>query len=165
MLIDYRCSETGKSPQRLYDVLSSFGGSRGMFAWNSLWRFRGWLDRCIGGGKNRLDTRGQNLLKEGRGIDFFHVELLDQNRRIRLKTDMKLPGEAWLEFGIERSEAGSILHHVVLYEPRGLLGLVYWYASYPIHALVFRGMHKAILRQVGSSNENSPVEVPLLLSH
>ena len=62
---------------------------------------------------------------------------------------MKLPGEAWLEFGVEKTLNGSLLHHVVLYEPRGLLGLLYWFATYPVHKIVFRGMHSAILREAG----------------
>jgi len=148
LLLDYRCSRTEVPSHALYDTVTAFGGSKGMFAWNSLWRLRAWLDRCLGGG-SRITGRDEasDPLRQGKQIDFFHVEILDENRRVRLKTDMKLPGEAWLEFGIERALSGSYLHHVIIYEPKGLLGLVYWYATYPVHALVFHGMHRAIIRE------------------
>lgn len=148
LLMDYRCSRSEASPGTLYNTITALGGSKGMFAWNSLWRMRAWVDRCMGGHGRRLgETMTEQPLQNERQIDFFHVEVMDENRRVRLKTDMKLPGEAWLEFGIERGRECTYLHHVVIYEPRGLLGLLYWYATYPLHALIFRGMHQAILNE------------------
>ena len=160
LLLDYRCSKAEASSHVLYDTLSAFGGSKGMFAWDNLWKFRAWLDRCLGGGSQttQQETEGASL-QSGKQIRFFHVERLDQNHRIRLKTDMKLPGEAWLEFGIERATPGtSYLHHVIIYEPKGVLGLIYWYAVYPVHALVFRGMHNAILREAMHASSDRRLE-------
>ncbi len=148
LIIDYRCSYTEASPGLLFDTLTAFGGTRGMFAWNGLWRLRGWIDRFLGGPvKPGKSEHAGNPIRDGDHMDFFHVEILDDQKRVRLKTDMKLPGEAWLEFGVERAPEGSYLHHVVIYEPKGVLGRLYWYATYSLHALVFRGMHKAILRE------------------
>ena len=162
LLLDYWCSHTEASTKALYDTVTAFGGSKGMFAWNSLWRLRAWLDRCMGGRSgvtNQAEAEGP--MEMGKQVDFFHVEILDENRRVRLKTDMKLPGEAWLEFGIERGQKGSCLHHVIIYEPKGLLGLIYWYAIYPVHALVFRGMHRAILREALSETTERLLHQPL----
>ena len=164
LLIDYRCSVTEAPPHRLYEVLAAFGGRGGMYAWNGLWRLRSLIDRCLGGRPaiTRAAANGDSL-HEGKAIRFFHVELLDRNRRIRLKTDMKLPGEAWLEFGIDQTGSGTRLHHVVLYEPRGLLGLLYWYLSYPVHAIVFRGMHLAILREACKQGDTAQLTDPVLI--
>jgi uncharacterized protein YbjT (DUF2867 family) len=165
LLIDYRRTETRQSPDKLYDVVSTFGGSNGMFAWKGLWRLRAFMDRLFGGTKQKLHADSSDPLKAGDDINFFHVELLDRDQRIRLKTDMKLPGEAWLEFGIEQTEHGSVLHHVVMYEPKGLSGLLYWYVTYPVHAIVFRGMHSAILRQVEAQEETGTTGQTLIVSN
>ncbi|VGO21153.1 DUF2867 domain-containing protein [Pontiella sulfatireligans] len=146
-LIDYRCSTASTSPLTLFHVVSSIGGDNGMFSCNGLWRVREWADRCLGG-RNLRRRRGSELpLTVGEKLDFFQVEIVEQDRRIRLKTQMKLPGEAWLEFKVEHSPEGNMFHHAVIYEPKGFMGLVYWHLTYPIHALVFHGMHKAILRE------------------
>jgi hypothetical protein len=57
---------------------------------------------------------------------------------------MKVPGRAWLEFEVTEEPAGSRIHQTAVFEPRGLGGLVYWYALTPAHALVFRGMLRRI---------------------
>ncbi len=133
-----------------------------MFAWKGLWRLRAWLDRCLGGQSSVTDRDEEaGPMEKGKQVDFFHVEILDENRRVRLKTDMKLPGEAWLEFGIERGRNGSCLHHVIIYEPKGMMGLIYWYAIYPVHALVFRGMHRAILREALNETTEGLMHHPL----
>ncbi len=163
MLLDYRCSETEIHANTLFNTLCGIGGHRGMFAWNRLWKFRAFIDRMWGRRRNASATK-ENSMIHGGAVDFFHVELLDENRRIRLKTDMRLPGEAWLEFGIEQTGNGSRLHHVVIYEPRGLLGLAYWYATYPVHALVFRGMHRAILREAGIEKDIGTPELTVALN-
>ena len=125
-----------------------------MFARNALWRFRAWVDHLIGGDSNRHRRSGGEPLAAGDAVDFFRVERVETDHRLRLKTDMKLPGSAWLEFLLENTPEGTVLHHAVIYEPKGFSGRVYWYLTYPAHAWVFRGMHKAILREAMLRDEH-----------
>jgi uncharacterized protein YbjT (DUF2867 family) len=148
-LVDHRCSEVPLSPGTLFATVSSIGGENGMFAFNGLWRFRAWVDHLIGGGSTRQKRSGSEPLAVGDAVDYFHVERVEADHRLRLRTDMKLPGSAWLEFLLEGTPDGAVFHHAVIYEPKGFAGRVYWYLTYPFHALVFRGMHRAILREAG----------------
>jgi len=145
-LVDHRFSTVRQSPQILFQTVSSIGGTNGMFACNALWRFRAWVDQLVGGESTRHRRTGSEPLTAGDAVDFFRVERVETDHRLRLKTEMKLPGSAWLEFLINGTPEGTVLHHAVIYEPKGFAGRVYWYLTYPAHALVFRGMHKAILR-------------------
>lgn len=146
-LIDHRSVTINNSPHALFQTISSIGGSNGMFACNTLWRFRAYIDRLLGGSNIRHKRSGAEPLAVGDAVDFFRVERIETDQRLRLKTDMKLPGSAWLEFLMEKTEEGTVLHHAVVYEPKGFSGRVYWYLTYPAHALVFNGMNKAILRE------------------
>jgi hypothetical protein len=145
-LVDHRVSTVRQSPAILFQTVSSIGGTNGMFACNALWRFRAWVDQLVGGGSTRHRRSGSEPLAVGDAVDFFRVERVETDHRLRLKTEMKLPGSAWLEFLMEGTSEGTVLHHAVIYEPKGFAGRVYWYLTYPAHALVFRGMHRAILR-------------------
>ena len=146
-LVDLRFSTVPQSPEILFQTISSIGGKNGMFACNALWRFRAWVDHLVGGDSNRRLRSGSEPLALGDAVDFFRVERVETDHRLRLKTEMKLPGSAWLEFLMEGTPEGTVLHHAVIYEPKGFAGRVYWYLTYPAHALVFRGMHKGILRE------------------
>ena len=64
---------------------------------------------------------------------------------------MKLPGRAWLQFEVESQGTGSLIRQTAIFDPIGLLGLDYWYAIYPVHALIFRRMLRAIAKQGGST--------------
>jgi hypothetical protein len=84
----------------------------------------------------------------GEALDFWRVTGLERNRRLALRAEMKLPGEALLQFRIEpRGEGGCVLRQEALFQPRGLLGLMYWYAVVPLHHIVFRGMVRGIERE------------------
>jgi hypothetical protein len=81
----------------------------------------------------------------GDALDFWRVEAIERDRLLRLAAEMKLPGRAWLQFEVEPDGEGSILRQTALFDPVGLFGLVYWYALYPLHQLVFAGMLKGIV--------------------
>jgi hypothetical protein len=66
---------------------------------------------------------------------------------------MKVPGRAWLEFGVEPAGGGAIIHQTAVFEPTGLSGLLYWYALSPVHALVFRGLLRAVARRATSGHD------------
>ncbi len=87
-------------------------------------------------------------LRVGDAVDFWRVEALEENRFIRLKAEMKMPGRAWLQYEIRETPNGaSRLDQTAAFIPKGLPGLVYWYALYPIHSWIFSGLIKAIARR------------------
>lgn len=122
------------------------GGANGWYAgW--LWRIRGWLDHLAGGPGLRRGRRDPDTLRYGDALDFWRVVGLDRDRYLSLRAEMRLPGEALLDFRIEESgERQCTLLQTALFEPRGLSGLCYWYAVLPFHGIVFRGMLAGIQR-------------------
>jgi hypothetical protein len=85
-------------------------------------------------------------LREGDVVDFWRVEAIEPNRLLRLRAEMRLPGRAWLEFEISNDASGSLIRQTAIFDPVGIFGLIYWYALYPVHHLVFANMLKAIAR-------------------
>jgi hypothetical protein len=79
-------------------------------------------------------------------VDFWRVEAVERDHLLRLRAEMKLPGRAWLQFEVREEGAGSVVRQTAIFEPRGLAGLLYWYALYPLHNLVFGGMLRGIAR-------------------
>ena len=122
------------------------GGGHGWYA-NWLWRIRGWLDRLAGGPGLRRGRRHPDTLRYGDALDFWRVVGFDRDRYLSLRAEMRLPGEALLDFRIEaHGERQCVLRQVALFEPRGLFGLLYWYAVLPFHHVVFQGMLTGIQR-------------------
>jgi hypothetical protein len=95
----------------------------------------------------RRGRRDPEALIYGEALDFWRVVGLEPDRCVSLRAEMRLPGEALLDFRIEpRNNGQCILHQTALFRPRGLVGLTYWYAVLPFHHLVFRGMLAGIQR-------------------
>jgi uncharacterized protein YbjT (DUF2867 family) len=130
-----------------FRAVCRLGGSHGWYAANWLWIVRGWLDRLAGGPGLRRGRRDPDALAYGEALDFWRVTGFERDRLLSLRAEMRLPGEALLEFRIEPRGAGSCtLRQTALFQPRGLFGLVYWYAVLPFHHIVFRGMLAGIQR-------------------
>ena len=130
-----------------FRAVCRLGGRRGWHAADWLWIIRGWLDRLAGGPGLRRGRRDPETLRYGEALDFWRVVNIEQDRGVSLRAEMRLPGEALLDFRIEpRNKAQCILRQTALFQPRGLLGLLYWYAVLPFHHLVFRGMLAGIQR-------------------
>ncbi len=130
----------------VFRAVSRLGGKRGWYA-DWLWKIRGWMDHFAGGPGLRRGRRDPNVLRYGDALDFWRVVGLDRDRQVSLRAEMKLPGEALLDFRIEPKDAqNSILRQTALFEPKGLFGLVYWYSVLPFHGIVFRGMLRGIAR-------------------
>ena len=92
--------------------------------------------------------RGHSPLNKNDHIDFWYVQDLEANRRLLLRAEMKLPGRAWLEFLLSPQSSGrTLVRCCAWFEPLGLLGELYWWALYPIHVLIFRGMVQAVCRK------------------
>ncbi len=135
------------SAARLYETVASLGGDEGWLAWDWAWRIRGLLDRLVGGPGLRRGRRDAAELLPGEAVDFWRVEVSDPPERLRLRAEMKVPGQAWLQWDIASSEAGSTLVQTATFAPRGLAGVLYWYLLYPIHKLIFSAMARAIVRK------------------
>jgi len=109
---------------------------------------RGALDTWFGGVGMRRGRRDPDLCAVGDFIDGWTVEAFEPDRRLRLSSDWKLPGRAWLEFEVTDVEGRrSIVRQTASFDPRGLIGRAYWYALVPIHSVLFRGMLERIARR------------------
>ncbi len=127
------------------DRIWRIGGNTGYYAMNWAWYLRGLFDQMIGGiGLNR-GRRHPTEIQVGDSIDFWRVLLADKkNCHLILFSSMKVPGEAWLEFRLEQIENKDVLVQTATFQPRGILGRLYWYLLYPFHFVLFRMMSKAI---------------------
>ncbi|MEM9381687.1 MAG: SDR family oxidoreductase [Planctomycetota bacterium] len=128
------------------------GGGHGWYALDWLWVVRGWMDQVVGGPGLRRGRRDPENVRFGEALDFWRVTGIESGRLLALRAEMKLPGEALLEFHVEplaENEDGDVVRIVqtASYIPRGLFGLLYWYAVLPLHGFVFRGMLRGIRRQ------------------
>lgn len=138
---DERQVEVGAPDWAVFRAVRRLGGGHGWYAAKGLWWLRGALDRLAGGPGLRRGRRDPDTVGYGEALDFWRVVDIELNRRLALRAEMKLPGEALLEFRIEPAGDGRCtLKQVALFKPRGLLGLLYWYAIVPFHNVVFRGM-------------------------
>jgi len=119
----------------------SIGGKTGWYYANWLWGIRGFLDKLSGGVGLRRGRKNNSEISPGDSLDFWRVLYADRStKRLLLYAEMKLPGEAWLEF---RIEDGTLIQ-TATFRPLGLKGRLYWYSVMPLHELVFRGMIRRI---------------------
>lgn len=124
----------------------SIGGERGWYYGNWLWALRGFIDKIFGGVGLRRGRTNSSTLNSGDTLDFWRVLDADkENKRLLLYAEMKLPGEAWLEFKITNKEGKHYLRQTATYRPKGLIGRLYWYAVLPFHYFVFNGMARNII--------------------
>jgi uncharacterized protein YbjT (DUF2867 family) len=145
-LVDHRHQVVAVSPERAFAAIERIGGRNGWYAANWLWTLRGWLDRLIGGPGMARGRRDPERLVTGETLDCWQVEICEPPRRLRLAAEMKLPGRGWLEFEVVPRDGDVTIHQTAVFDPRGLGGLAYWYAIWPLHELVFRRMLAGIAR-------------------
>lgn len=152
ILRDVRRTRCAAPPERLFDAVTSLGGTRGYHTPRFLWVLRGGIDKMVGGIGLGRGRRHPQKLAVGEPVDFWRVEALerpagDRDGLLRLRAEMKVPGEAWLEFRIRPSEDGAcVLEQQARFHPRGLWGRVYWYGLSPIHSFMFPRMARRIAR-------------------
>jgi uncharacterized protein YbjT (DUF2867 family)/uncharacterized protein YndB with AHSA1/START domain len=143
------------TPAQVFRTISRAGGANGWFAAGWLWRIRGWIDILVGGPGLRRGRRDQETLAYGEALDFWRVMGIEPNRRLTLRAEMKLPGEAQLEFRISPDgDHNCSLVQTASFRPRGLFGLLYWYAVLPFHHFVFQGMLRGIRNEAIRSSES-----------
>jgi uncharacterized protein YbjT (DUF2867 family) len=145
MIIEQRQLVVEAKPDAVYRAFSQLGGARG-WPVNWAWQWRGGFDRLLGGVGMRRGRRHPTELRAGDALDFWRVESVEPGQLIRLRAEMKVPGKAWLQFKVTPQGANaSVLTQTAFFAPKGLAGLLYWYALYPVHAWIFGRM----IRQVG----------------
>jgi len=128
-------------PTTALDKIWSIGGNNGWYYANWLWNIRGFIDKLFGGVGLRRGRKSNHELTAGDALDFWRVIYANENeKRLLLYAEMKLPGEAWLEFKIKEDQ----LYQTATFRPLGILGRLYWYALLPIHKIIFAGMNKHI---------------------
>lgn len=147
-LVDARQVSVPLAPAAAFAPVRRIGGKNGWYFANWLWNVRGFLDLLVGGVGLRRGRRHPSRLRVGDRLDWWRVEKIEPDCLLRLVAEMKVPGRAWLQFEVKPDDAGgSILYQTAIFDPFGLPGLLYWYAIYPLHALVFRGMVRALARE------------------
>ena len=154
MLIERRQLAVNAPPEAVFQAFSGLGGERGWPPYNWLWQVRGAIDRLFGGVGMRRGRRDPDKLRQGEALDFWRVEMVEPDRLIRLRAEMKLPGEGWLQFEANDGvDGGTDLVQTAYFASKGLSGLLYWYAIYPLHGVIFSRMIEAVAQRA--------VEIPL----
>ena len=149
--VDKREKEITTSIEHVLDNIWSIGGERGWYYGDWLWHLRGFLDKLAGGVGLRRGRTNKNEIHTGDTLDFWRVLAADkENKRLLLYAEMKLPGEAWLEFKIVEKNRKSFLKQTATFRPKGLFGRMYWYSVLPFHFFVFDGMAENIIKFKGN---------------
>jgi uncharacterized protein YbjT (DUF2867 family) len=129
--------------EKTINKIWSIGGNNGWYYGTFLWKIRGYIDQFYGGTGLRRGRRSPTELRNGDALDFWRVIYADKNqKKLLLYAEMKLPGEAWLEFKIEK----NILYQTATFRPKGVAGRLYWYLVTPLHWFVFNGMINRIIK-------------------
>ncbi len=139
-----------KAPKdTVFRAFSSLGGKTGWLYMNWAWTLRGAIDRLFGGVGLRKRRRDPEIVHVGDTIDFWLVTRVEPGHLMRLRAELKVPGRAWLQFEVNQDEEDrhSLLTQTTFFAPRGLFGLLYWHALYPIHALIFAGMIRNLAKR------------------
>lgn len=134
------------SKENIYKTFTSIGGKNGWFDYDFLWEARGFIDKMIGGVGLKRGRRDPNKLRIGESLDFWKVVDVKENERLLLYAQMKVPGNAWLEFKIEDNK----LIQSAYFYPKGVLGRLYWYTLIPIHYFVFNNMINSIIKKAAT---------------
>ncbi len=131
--------------ENLWKYILGIGGKNGWYSWNTLWKIRGLIDKLFGGvGLSRGRRHPENVMI-GDALDFWRVIDVQSCERLLLLAEMKVPGEALLEFTLDQEgDNKTVLTMTARFLPRGVGGLAYWWSVYPFHSLVFKGMAKAL---------------------
>lgn len=129
-------------PEKVMNNVWAIGGKQGWYYGNTLWKLRGFMDKMVGGVGLRRGRTNPNQIFTGDALDFWRVLYADkENKRLLLFAEMKLPGEAWLEFCINDKNE---LIQTATFRPKGIWGRLYWYTMLPFHYFIFGGMIRNI---------------------
>ncbi|WP_018479087.1 SDR family oxidoreductase [Pontibacter roseus] len=146
VLTDRQRVKFDRDPEEVLENVLSIGGDRGWYKTDFLWQMRGLLDKLVGGVGLQRGRRHPTDVEAGDSIDFWRVLAVDRKgSRLLLYAEMKLPGEAWLQFRICHEKDGNYLEQLAAFRPDGLAGRLYWYSMLPFHFIIFKGMIRNII--------------------
>lgn len=155
---DRRTITTDASPEDTYWAFSRVGGEVGYYGFTWAWWLRGLIDTIVGGVGLRRGRRHPTDIRPGDAIDFWRVANVEPGRRLELAAEMKLPGSAWLVWTVEPDGERSTLTQEAFFEPKGLLGRLYWWALWPLHGPIFgRMLRRIAAAAVQRGHERRPV--------
>ena len=143
-IVDSRTLTVEAKPDVVFRCIERIGGDHGWYACDWLWQVRGFIDLLQGGVGMARGRPSSTTLRVGHTVDSFRVEAIEPNRRLRLKSEMNLPGRAWLEFEVTEAGSSTQIRQTAIFDPVGLKGQLYWYSLYLPHELVFNGMLRGI---------------------
>ncbi|WP_010521666.1 SDR family oxidoreductase [Aquimarina agarivorans] len=130
------------APTPVLERIWSIGGETGWYYGDWMWKIRGYIDKVFGGVGLRRGRTHANKIDSGDVIDFWRVLVADKTKkRLLLFAEMRLPGEAWLEFKIDDN---NVLHQTATFRPKGLAGRIYWFSMLPFHYFIFNKMMQYI---------------------
>ena len=154
--VDERSIDIDTDSSAVFAAVCRLGGGHGWYAGDLLWRIRGWMDQLVGGPGLRRGRRHAEDVEFGEALDFWRVVGVERGKSLLLHAEMKLPGTAQLEFRMDPIERDSTtrLTMTARFRPKGLLGILYWYAVVPLHNIVFGGMLKGIKRAAESTDDS-----------
>ncbi len=144
MFIERRQILLDLKPEAVFRAYMGIGGGRGWLYMNWAWALRGWMDKVIGGVGLRRGRRHPDDVHVGEALDFWRVETVEKNIRLRLLAEMKVPGKAWLEFESQKQDDQTLLTVTAYFAPHGLSGFLYWYAMWPFHKFIFDGLTRRL---------------------
>ena len=147
-------------PEKVWELVERIGGQNGWYYGDLLWRLRGFIDRLMAGpGLKRGRPQGQDTAHVGDALDFWRVLVCDKGRLLLL-AEMRMPGEALLEFKLDAQWDNAVdLSMTAKFLPKGLTGILYWYALYPFHTVLFQNMIENISHQAGTHLYSKPKRI------
>ncbi len=156
LIIERRIRNVNAPRHKVFNTFTSLGGDKGWFTYEWAWKLRGILDRLVGGVGFRRGRRHPQKLRIGDALDFWRVEAVKPEQLLRLRAEMKVPGQAWLEFQtISQDNSNQTkLVQTAYFAPKGLFGLLYWYGLYPFHSLIFSSLIDKIANDAESKVDN-----------
>lgn len=149
------------SAEAAWRPVARIGGDAGWYHADALWRLRGFFDLLAGGVGMRKGRRSPDEVVPGDAIDFWRVEAVEPGRRLLLRAEMKMPGNATFEIRLRDADGGATEIRIeTRFAPRGAFGMLYWRIVDPLHHFVFPGLLKELARRSGGATLSGPEEVP-----
>ena len=153
---DLREQHSEASAEDLWEVVEGIGGENGWYSFPLAWAIRGWADKLVGGVGLRRGRRDARRLSPGDALDFWRVETIYRGHTLRLRAEMKVPGQAWLEMTTEADpKGGSTYRQRAVFFPSGLGGRLYWFSILPFHGVIFSGMANKITATAAARSKRS----------